>query len=138
MSTASRFDTFLKNIKVTDDHRAAAFTSVNAIARKLHGHYSNTPYTDACRMVIGSYGKDTAVCPPRDVDVLYFMPVSAYRRFSEYLHNGQSALLQEVRSLLRERYPRTEIGGDGQVVVVEFSTGHTVEVLAGWHATGGG
>ncbi|MFF4948531.1 nucleotidyltransferase [Streptomyces chattanoogensis] len=139
MSTASRFDTFLKNITVTSDQHASALTSANAIARKLHGHYSNKPYSDDCWMIIGSYGKGTAVSPPRDVDVLFFMPFSDYHRFNGYKHNGQSALLQELKGLFQERYPRTrEIGGDGQVVVVDFSTGHTVEVLPAWHRKGGG
>ncbi|MFJ7625373.1 nucleotidyltransferase [Streptomyces sp. NPDC097595] len=138
MSTASRFDKFLSNIKVTNNQRAAALTSVNAIARKLHGHYSNAPYTDASRMVIGSYGKGTAVRPPRDVDVLFFMPIHELARYTGYTRNGQSALLQDIRRLLLQRYSRTEIGGDGQVVVVDFATGHTVEVLPGWHQRGGG
>lgn len=139
MSTASRFDTFLKNIMVTNDQCASALTSANAIARKLHGHYSNQPYSDGCRMIVGSYGKGTAVNPPRDVDVLFFMPVNEYHRFNGYRYNGQSALLQELKGLFQERYPRTkEIGGDGQVVVVDFSTGHTVEVLPAWHRKGGG
>ncbi|GGX62309.1 SMODS domain-containing nucleotidyltransferase [Streptomyces hiroshimensis] len=139
MSTASRFDTFLKNIMVTSDQCASALTSANAIARKLHGHYSNRPYSDDCRLIIGSYGKDTAVNPPRDVDVLFFMPVSEYHRFNGHKYNGQSALLQELKGLFQARYPRTmEIGGDGQVVVVDFSTGHTVEVLPAWHRQGGG
>lgn len=139
MSTASRFDRFVKNINVKRDQRVAALTSANAIARKLHGHYSDNEYSDDCRMIIGSYGKGTAVRPPRDIDVLFFMPPDDYYRFDRYRSNGQSALLQEIKGLFQERYPRTkEIGGDGQVVVVDFSTGHTVEVLPGWHRRGGG
>ncbi|MFE7548048.1 SMODS domain-containing nucleotidyltransferase [Streptomyces gardneri] len=138
MSTASRFDTFLRNIKVTSTQQEAALTSVNAIARKLHSHYSNAGYTDDCRMIIGSYGKGTAVSPPRDVDVLFFLPIHEYDRYTGRKYNGQSALLQDIRGLLRGRYPRTEIGGDGQVVVVDFVTGHKVEVLPGWRWAGGG
>lgn len=139
MSTASRFDRFVKNIQVKRDQRVAALASANSIARKLHGHYSNDGYSDDCRMIIGSYGKGTAVRPPRDIDVLFFMPPDDYYRFDRYRSNGQSALLQEIKGLFQERYPRTkEIGGDGQVVVVDFATGHTVEVLPGWHRRGGG
>ncbi|MFD4916612.1 nucleotidyltransferase [Streptomyces virginiae] len=139
MSTASRFDKFLENIKVLPSQQVAALTSANAIARKLHSRYGDTPYSDDSRMIIGSYGKGTAVRPPRDIDVLYFMPYADYSRFDQYRGNGQSALLQEIKRLFQERYPKTkEIGGDGQVVVVDFSTGHTVEVLPGWRATGGG
>ncbi|MBW5481128.1 SMODS domain-containing nucleotidyltransferase [Streptomyces bambusae] len=138
MSTASRFNTFLKNIKAKEEHHTDALTSVNAIARKLHGHYSNAQYTDDWRMIVGSYGKGTAISPPRDVDLLFFLPAHEHTRYTGYRHNGQSALLQEIKGLLLGRYPRTEIRGDGQVVVVEFSTRHRVEVLPGWRRQGGG
>ncbi|MDA0635957.1 SMODS domain-containing nucleotidyltransferase [Nonomuraea sp. CA-218870] len=139
MSTASRFDKFLQNIKATPLQQTAAITSANAIARKLQGYYFGTPYSDASRMIIGSYGKGTAVRPPRDIDVLFFMPPAVYHRFNAYSFNGQSALLQEVKGLFRQRFPNTrEIGGDGQVVVIDFSTGHKVEVLPAWRAEGGG
>ncbi|WP_406377129.1 SMODS domain-containing nucleotidyltransferase [Streptomyces sp. NBC_00197] len=139
MTTRSRFERFLENIAVGPNQEAAAFRSANAIARKIHGHYSNAPYCDDTRKIIGSYGKGTAVSPPRDIDVLCIMNRSDYDRFDRYSGNGQSALLQEMKRLFQQRYPNTkEIGGDGQVVVIDFATGHKVEVLPGWHATGGG
>jgi hypothetical protein len=49
--------------------------------------------------------------------------------------NVQSQLLQEVRSVLQDRYPSTRIRGDGQVVVVPFQNGHSVELLPGWRTT---
>src|SRR5690606_24768365 len=68
--------------------------------------------------------------PPADVDILFLMPASVYYRYDQYQGNGQSALLQDVRRVLQERYPTTEkIRGDGQVVVVPFSNGYTVELL---------
>ena len=36
------------------------------------------------------------------------------------MYNGQSALLQEIKAEILERYPRTDIKGDGQAVVIEF------------------
>lgn len=43
--------------------------------------------------------------------------------------DGQSALLQAVRNSIRVTYPTTEVGGDGQVVVVQFSDGIKFEVV---------
>ncbi|GAA4126032.1 hypothetical protein GCM10022415_33550 [Knoellia locipacati] len=40
-------------------------------------------------------------------------------------------MLQEVRGVLSERYPRTRIRGDGPVVVVQFSSGPSVEIVPG-------
>ena len=85
--------------------------------------------------MIGSYGKGTAVRPPRDVDILFLLPASEYERYKKYTGNAQSQLLQAVRAILLEKYPSTNIRGDGQVVVVPFSNGHSVEVLPGWRST---
>lgn len=138
MGTSSRFSRFVSNITLTAADRADAKTKYDGVAGKLHSHYYGTPYTGSTKLLIGSYGKHTAVRPPRDVDVLFLMPYADYARFNSYTGNGQSALLQEIRGVLQERYPTTEkIRGDGQVVVVPFKGGHTIEVLPGWTGTNG-
>jgi len=104
------------------------------IASCLNSYYHNDSNVEWTYRIIGSYGKGTAVSPPRDVDMLFLPPVEIYYRFNGYSGNGQSALLQEVRSVLQSRYPSTSIRGDGQVVVVTFKSGHKVEVLPAWKA----
>jgi hypothetical protein len=81
--------------------------------------------------LLGSLAKDTGVRPLADTDVLFRMPPLTYSRFNDYTGNGQSALLQEVREALRSKYPRTNIRGDGPVVVVDFSDLPAVEVVPG-------
>ena len=44
-------------------------------------------------------------------------------------YNGQSRLLQAVRSALKEAYPRSDIKADGQVVKIDFSDGMKFEIL---------
>ena len=70
--------------------------------------------------VVGSVGRGTAIKKKSDIDVLFVLPQAVYRRFNDYDDNGQSALLQDVKNHLKDRYPKTDIKGDGQVVVVEF------------------
>ncbi|HEV2403777.1 MAG TPA: hypothetical protein VGS08_06290 [Candidatus Saccharimonadales bacterium] len=137
MSTASRFNRFVDNINLTAADRTDAKTKYDGVAKKLHDYYYETAYNGSTKLLIGSYGKGTAVRPPRDVDVLFLMPYEQYARFDNYSGNGQSALLQEIRSILKGRYPNTDIRGDGQVVVVPFSGGHTVEVVPAWKSTTG-
>lgn len=137
MSTSSRFNKFLSNIALTADNRTDAKTKYDGVAEKLHNHYYGTPYGGSTKLLIGSYGKGTGVRPPRDVDVLFLMPFEDYARFNDYKGNGQSALLQEIRTVLQEKYSTTDkIRGDGQVVVVPFKNGHTVEVLPAWRSKG--
>jgi hypothetical protein len=73
-------------------------------------------------------GKNTAVRPPRDVDLYFVLPVEAYHRFQNYVGNRQSALLQEVKGVLSRTYPNTDMSGDGQVVLVRFDS-YAVEVV---------
>ncbi|MDM5465350.1 hypothetical protein [Bacillus cereus] len=46
-----------------------------------------------------------------------------YAKYNSHIGNGQSALLQAIRNSIQLIYPNTEIGGDEQVVVVNFSDG---------------
>jgi hypothetical protein len=77
------------------------------------------------------------VRPAQDIDLLYFPPSSLFAQYSAYSGNGQSALLQAVRDSLMPSYPRTQIRGDGQVVVVEFDS-ITMEVVPAFNRLGGG
>lgn len=79
-------------------------------------------------MLVGSWGKHTRVRPPRDIDILFELPYSVYERFGTYVGNKQSAILQEVKSVLLKTYSNTDMSGDGQVVAVRFST-FSVEVV---------
>jgi len=57
--------------------------------------------------------------------MVYMLPYSVWTRFKD---NRQSALLQEVKNVILQRYPKTEMRGDGQVVVISFQN-HQIEVL---------
>jgi Second Messenger Oligonucleotide or Dinucleotide Synthetase domain len=138
MGTTSRFERFLANIRITTSDREDASRKTNGVAGKLHSHYYFSSYDGSTKLLIGSYGKGTPVRPPRDVDILFMMPYAEYQRHDSYFGNGQSKLLQDIKAILQERYPTTDkIRGDGQVVVVPFSGGHTVELLPAWGTTGG-
>ena len=138
MPTNSRFTNFVRNISITASDAQDAYSKVNGVAGKLHATYHDPRYAqEATRLIIGSYGKGTQVKPTRDVDILFLMPRSELSRYDNYQGNGQSALLQDVRRALQQRYPATDIRGDGQVVVVPFSNGHTVELLPAWRRESG-
>jgi Second Messenger Oligonucleotide or Dinucleotide Synthetase domain len=85
----------------------------------------------------GSWGKDTAIRPPRDVDVYFLLPVAVYNRFQTYAWARQSALLQEVEAKLAITCPNTDMSGDGQVVVVNFGS-YSVEVVPAFLLVQGG
>ena len=102
------------------------------IAKKLNKHYYDlTGDTISHMYIVGSVGRQTAIKGSSDLDILFDLPQETFKKFDGYSSNGQSALLQEVKGVIQERYPKTDISGDGQVVVIEFDK-YTVELVPGF------
>lgn len=132
-----RFQTFLENLMITQDQKKDGEIKHQGIVSCLNRAYWDIPDETAHRILIGSWGKFTRVRPPRDVDILFVLPVKVYWRFQQRTGNRQSQLLQEVKSYLQTTYPQTDIRGDGQVVVVPFNT-CMVEVAPAYPCERGG
>ena len=60
---------------------------------------------------------------------MFELPSKLYFQYDKYTGNGQSALLQAVRSSMQNTYSTSDIGADGQVVVVHFQDGIAFEVV---------
>lgn len=129
MTIADDFREFCKAIQLQDDDMR---TSAGEIAKKLNKYYYDLDSEDKEHMIIvGSVGRNTAVKGSSDLDLLFNLPYDVYLKYNSYTNNGQSALLQDVKEILKERYPNTDIRGDGQVVVIDFSK-YTVELVPGF------
>lgn len=105
------------------------------IAKKLNSYYYNLKQDDSSHMyIVGSVGRNTAIKGSSDLDLLFDLPDDVYKKYDNYESNGQSELLQEIKDVIKERYPKTKMRGDGQVVVIEF-TKYTVELVPGFRQT---
>src|SRR5438067_160515 len=100
MTVSQRFDKFLANIRLTTDQEKDGITKHSGVRKCLNLHYYNNTSESENSMLVGSWGKRTRVRPPRDIDVLFILPNSVYRRFESRPGNKQSQLLQEVKSVL--------------------------------------
>ena len=105
--------------------------SLNGIAAKLSLEYYGSKDDNDRLYIVGSVGRRTAIRGCSDVDVVFDMPQEKFNQYNQYVGNGQSALLQDVKNALIERYPNTDIKGDGQVVVVGFEK-YVVEIVPGF------
>lgn len=115
-----RFAYLLDNLVLTPTQRAGGNTAWRGVARRLNqlywdidGHRQNT-------LLIGSWGKRTAVRPPTDIDLLFVLPndlKDRYRGMSGAM-NAPSRVLQLVRNRLLGHYPATAIRGDGPIISV--------------------
>lgn len=129
-----RFEQFHRNLALTPLQQRDGFAKragvVNCLNRAYYGTASDTDHS----FFVGSWSKDTAIRPPRDVDVYFLLPVDVYYRFQAHTWNRQSALLQEVKANLAQTYWNTDISGDGQVVLVNFGS-YNVEVVPAFELT---
>ena len=114
-------------------------TTTKEIAKKLNKiYYDLDDNTSEHMYIVGSVGRGTSIKGASDLDLLFDLPSDIYKKYDNYGENsnGQSVLLQEVKNVLLERYPKTKISGDGQVVVIEF-TNYTVELVPGFKQNDG-
>lgn len=95
-----------------------------AINMEFWGSESETAHS----LYVGSYGRGTAI-DTSDIDILVELPRSEYERYDAQKGNGQSRLLQAVKTAIQTTYPRSDIHADGQVIVIGFSDGIKFEVL---------
>lgn len=135
MSLMDDFKKFCEEISLSN--YSDMQTSVGEIAKKLNKRYYEADSDSESHIyIVGSVGRKTAINKTSDLDVIFDLPNDVFTRFNSYADHGQSKLLQEVKDVLKERYSRTDIRGDGQVVVIDFSS-YTVELVPSFKQTDG-
>lgn len=137
MGVAEEFRQFSDEYKIGLDLMSSISSRYRRITRRLNKDFWDTESEDAHSLYVGSYGRDTAAKSISDLDVAFRLPYEVYAKYDAYQTNGQSALLQAIRSSLLTTYTYSEIGGDGQVVVLRFDDGVTFEILPVFDNKGG-
>lgn len=135
MGVGEDFKTFCGNLAVTN--RDSISSRYELITRRFNLEFWNTDSRTNHSIYAGSFGRNTATGKTSDVDMIFWLPVSYYNTYNAYSGNGQSALLQLVRSALQKTYPTTHVGADGQIVAVSFQDGITFETLPAFVNTDG-
>jgi len=128
------FKIFDKTIRLTSTQQQDAKTKYTNVCNVLHNNYYSSKYNGTSKFLFGSYKKKTNIRPMnnmQDVDVLFKIPKEIFEKFDNYKSNGQSALLQEIRSILSKTFTTTDkISGWGKVVLVKtIDRTHNIEVL---------
>jgi hypothetical protein len=121
------FASFCSGIQVTSGGTISA--RYHAITRRLNTDFWDTTSDTAHSLYVGSYGRNTAIDGFSDLDMLFQLPYDLYVQYSDHQGNGQSALLQAVRNSIRRTYASTDVGADGQVILVPFTDNITFEVV---------
>ena len=130
MGLAGWFRTFCDNIKVQNGTTISY--RYKSITKRLNTDFWETTSDTSHSLQVGSYGRNTAIHGTSDVDMIFRLPYSVYRQYDNYSGNGQSALLQSVRTSVKTTYSATNIGADGQVILIPFNDGITFELVPGF------
>ena len=129
MSVADNFRAFRSNYLIPSGTIGTISYRYKRITRQLNRDFWNTESETSHSLYVGSYGRDTAAHGVSDLDVAFTLPYSVYKKYDDYLSNGQSALLQAVKNSIATTYPTTYTGADGQVVAINFDDGIRFEIL---------
>jgi tRNA nucleotidyltransferase (CCA-adding enzyme) len=113
MTIKTKFGKFLANLELTDAQKQDAETKHTRVRKSLHEAFYSTPYNGKTSLVVGSYGKHTAIRPTSDIDILFMIPGSEFPRYNGLQGNKQSRLLQDVKSHLVDLHPNTDLRADG-------------------------
>lgn len=127
MGLAEWFSTFCSNIQVQDGGTIS--TRYKNLTKRLNTDFWNTNSETSHSLYVGSYGRNTAIQGFSDLDMIFQLPYSVYEQYNKYTGNGQSALLQAVKTSIERTYSTTNIRADGQVIVVPFNDGISFEVV---------
>jgi hypothetical protein len=126
VSDASLFSQFRQNLSVSNaDDISTKYANITA---RLNLDFWDIESDTRHSLQVGSYGRKTAIDGVSDLDMVFELPPGNYERYKKLEGNGPSTMLQEVRTSLLKRYPRSDVRADGQVVAVNFQ-GYRVEVL---------
>ena len=129
-----QFKKFNEEIRLTSNQSDNAKTKYTGVCKVLHKEYYENNYDGKSKFLFGSYKTKTNIRPiseMQDVDVLFKITQETFDKFNNYDSNGQSALLQEIKDVLKNTYSTTDkISGWGKVVLVKMADGsHNIEVL---------
>jgi|SRR5690625_93342 len=134
---AEKFKEFIDSLQI--DSIEEETKRVKEITKRLNKSFWELENeTEENSEIVGSLGRDTAIKAFSDVDILFILPKELKKQYDEHEGNGQSNLLQKVKSEIKKRYPKTIVRGDGQVVTVSFeSINKVVEVCPCFERTDG-
>ncbi|MGP9490027.1 SMODS domain-containing nucleotidyltransferase [Glutamicibacter sp. AOP5-A2-7] len=119
MKTSEIFDALLENLKVGDTARAVA-SRRDEIAKALNKDFRSKDGCTDYKLMIGSFGRHTAVKGVSDLDMIYILPSGIRSHYDG--DTGPRRILERVRDDLKARYPNTSVRVDQCVVRLQFTT----------------
>jgi len=133
MSTSSDFLSFCSNLRMDEKTVSDIQKRYHQITKRINLDYWNSDSITQHSLYVGSYGRGTEIWTS-DIDIIVQLPYRTYEKFNSYTRNGQSALLQEVKSVLQKTYSKSYVKGDGatnKTLVSLAASAHIKTFLSG-------
>lgn len=128
MSVSNNFSTFNNNLKMSDSVIDKIQRRFKRITKRINQEYRDLDSETSYSLYVGSYGRGTEIWTS-DIDLIVQLPYKIYEKYNNYIGNGQSALLQDVKRALQKTYPTSHIKGDGQVIGINFEDNINFEIV---------
>jgi hypothetical protein len=126
MNTSVTFKDFIDNLKISNKDDISY--KYNRITKALNkSFYNDLDSSTLHSLQVGSYGRKTAIDGISDLDMIFEISDADFKKYDSRIHNGQSDLLQDTKKAIQKTYTNSDVRGDGQVVVVNF-TNYVIEV----------
>ena len=107
VSVADDFRAFRSSYLIPAETMKTISYRYKRITKQINTDFWNTTSETAHSLYVGSYGRDSAARGVSDLDVSFQLPYDTYVKYNAYATNGQSALLQAVRTSIQKTYPST-------------------------------
>lgn len=131
MSISNWFETFNKNLRMSTETVDKIAYRYKRITKQLNKDFWASESDTLHSLYVGSYGRGTEI-HTSDIDMIMQLPYEIYDKYNKYANNGQSSLLQAVKTSIENTYKPTYIRADGQVIKLDFSDGICFEVVPGF------
>jgi len=128
MSVSNWFENFNNNLRMTTETVNSISYRYKRITKQLNKDFWNYENEILNSLYVGSYVRGTEI-HTSDIDMIMQLPYETYVKYNAYTNNGQSSLLQAVKSSVERTYKPTYLRTDGQVIKLDFTDGINFEIV---------
>lgn len=128
LNVSDTFKTFVDNLKITKDDIDKIAYRYERMTKQLNKDFWGIDSETRNSLYVGSYGRDTDILTS-DVDWLFILPSSLKSQYDNHKNNGQSALLQSIKTSIEKTYSMSYLKADGQVIQIPFDDDINFELV---------
>lgn len=119
MSVSYMFAEFINNLAISNTEIISI--RYGELTSALNKAFRDTESKTANTLQVGSFGRKTGINGISDLDMLYIMPKT---KWDSYKDNKQLKLLQDTKTAILNRYPKSKVRVDRLVVTVTYKDFH--------------